>query len=65
MIDDRLPRPDIEVSVLLPYTRGDLLARMHAAGEVLETRHTERRLCRHRAGQRRPGRRPGAVLSDA
>ncbi len=41
LIDERLPRPDIEVSALLPYTRGDLLARVHAYGEVLEIRHLE------------------------
>jgi GTP-binding protein HflX len=39
-IDARLPRPDIEVTVLLPYTRGDLVARMHERGTVLDTEHT-------------------------
>jgi GTPase len=41
-IDVRLPRPDIEVTVLLPYTRGDLVARMHERGTVLDTEHTAR-----------------------
>ncbi len=39
VIDARLPRPDIEVQVLLPYERGDLLARLHASGEVLALAH--------------------------
>jgi GTPase len=41
LIDTRLPRPDVEVSVLLPYTRGDLVARIHSTGEVLDAEHTE------------------------
>ncbi|MEU0541381.1 GTPase HflX [Nocardia sp. NPDC005978] len=32
---------DVEVSVLLPYTRGDLLARIHADGRILTTEHEE------------------------
>jgi GTP-binding protein HflX len=40
-IEQRLPRPDIEVNVLLPYTRGDLVARLHERADVLETEHTE------------------------
>jgi len=40
-IEQRLPRPDIEVNVLVPYTRGDLVARMHEDAEVLATEHTE------------------------
>jgi GTPase len=39
LIAARLPHPDIEVQVLLPYTRGDLLAKMHEYGEVLELVH--------------------------
>ena len=35
-----LPRPDVEVDVLLPYTRGDLLSRMHEKGEVISLEHT-------------------------
>ena len=41
LIEARLPRPDIEVNVLVPYTRGDLVARMHEQAEVLHTEHTE------------------------
>ncbi|MBF6329608.1 GTPase HflX [Nocardia transvalensis] len=32
---------DVEVSVLLPYTRGDLLARIHSDGRILESAHEE------------------------
>src|SRR5882672_4304547 len=39
VIDDRLPRPDVDVTVLVPYARGDLVARIHQAGEVLSTDH--------------------------
>ncbi len=38
-IDRRLPRRDQEVSVVIPYRRGDLLARAHQEGEVLAVRH--------------------------
>ncbi len=34
-----LPRPDVEVDVLVPYRRGDLVHRVHAEGEVLAERH--------------------------
>ena len=39
-IETRLPRPDVELSVLLPYTRGDLVARVHDTAEVLRSEHT-------------------------
>jgi GTP-binding protein HflX len=39
-IEQLLPRPDVEVDVLLPYTRGDLVARLHERAEVLSTEHT-------------------------
>ncbi len=39
VIDERLPRPDVSVTVLVPYARGDLVARMHETGEVLSTDH--------------------------
>ncbi len=32
---------DVEVGVLLPYTRGDLLARVHADGRILQSEHEE------------------------
>jgi GTP-binding protein HflX len=39
-IDTLLPRPAVELDVLVPYDRGDLVARLHERGEVLETQHT-------------------------
>ena len=40
LIESRLPRPERTDGVLLPYTRGDLVARIHADGEVLSEEHT-------------------------
>src|SRR5690606_23579395 len=40
-IEGELPRPEIEVDVLLPYDRGDLVSRLHAEGDVLTEEHTE------------------------
>jgi GTP-binding protein HflX len=40
-IADRLPRPAVDLRVLLPYDRGDLVARIHRTGQVLDSRHTE------------------------
>ncbi|HEX5595249.1 MAG TPA: GTPase HflX [Micromonosporaceae bacterium] len=39
-IEARLPRPAVEIRVVLPYDRGDLVARVHQRGEVLSTGHT-------------------------
>ncbi|HET9896348.1 MAG TPA: GTPase HflX [Streptosporangiaceae bacterium] len=39
-IEQLLPRPAIEIAALLPYSRGDLLARAHREGEVLKVEHT-------------------------
>jgi GTPase len=36
-----LPRHDSEVQVVVPYERGDLLARVHEEGEVLDLSHGE------------------------
>jgi GTP-binding protein HflX len=41
LIAAELPKPDVEVDLLLPYDRGDLLNRLHTEGEVLSTEHTE------------------------
>ncbi|MFG2046362.1 GTPase HflX [Micromonospora sp. NPDC048935] len=38
-IEERLPRPAVEVRAVLPYDRGDLVARAHRTGEVLSTAH--------------------------
>ena len=41
-IEARLPRPEREVRVLLPYDRGDLVNRIHVSGELVDLEHTER-----------------------
>ncbi|WP_229401217.1 GTPase HflX [Micromonospora okii] len=38
-IEQRLPSPAVEVRAVLPYDRGDLVARVHRQGEVLSTAH--------------------------
>jgi GTP-binding protein HflX len=40
VLTDRLPRPRVEVDVVVPYTRGDLVHRVHTDGEVLGEEHT-------------------------
>src|SRR3954470_2980268 len=40
-VESRLPRPEVVVRVLLPYERGDLLNRIHQAGEIISLEHTE------------------------
>jgi len=40
-IADRLPRPAVDLRVLLPYDRGDLVARIHRKGQVVSTRHID------------------------
>jgi GTP-binding protein HflX len=39
-VEADLPRPQTEVSVLLPYGRGDLLSKVHENGEVISLEHT-------------------------
>ena len=39
-IEADLPRPAVEVAVLLPYDRGDLVSRLHDHGEVISVEHT-------------------------
>ncbi|MEU1666991.1 GTPase HflX [Streptomyces sparsogenes] len=40
LIDAELPRPQVEIEALLPYTQGKLVARTHADGEVISEEHT-------------------------
>nr|WP_245834531.1 GTPase HflX [Streptomyces aidingensis] len=40
LIDAELPRPEVELKTLLPYTEGALVARVHREGEVLGEEHT-------------------------
>ncbi|MBL7490185.1 GTPase HflX [Frankia sp. AgB1.9] len=35
----RVPHPQVEVDVVVPYNRGDLVARVHESGEVLHQGH--------------------------
>lgn len=39
LIADHLPRPSVEVDLVVPYTRGDLVSRAHTSGEVLLEEH--------------------------
>ncbi len=39
LLDERIPRPQIEVKVRVPYDRGDLVSRVHDGGEVLTEEH--------------------------
>ena len=38
-LDERLPHPQVEVDVVIPYNRGDLVASAHRLGEVLAEDH--------------------------
>ena len=40
-IAELLPRPDVDVSILVPYDRGDVVSRVHEHGEVLSIAHTD------------------------
>ncbi|MDP4746333.1 MAG: GTPase HflX [Candidatus Nanopelagicales bacterium] len=40
-IDDFLPDPSVEVMLVIPYSRGDLLAKVHQDGKVLMTEHND------------------------
>ncbi len=41
LIDEELPRPSVELDVLVPYIQGALVARTYAEGEVISESHTE------------------------
>jgi len=40
VIESELPRPAVEFSALLPYSRGDLVNRIHQRGEIDSLEHT-------------------------
>ena len=40
-IESRLPRPAVEMRVLVPYEHGELVAAVHDRGEVLSADHRE------------------------
>ena len=41
-IEARLPVPAVELTVVVPYERGELVSRIHRRGEVLSASHTDR-----------------------
>ncbi|WP_019137459.1 GTPase HflX [Cellulomonas massiliensis] len=41
LIADQLPRPGVEVDVVVPYHRGDLVSRVHEHGDIDHERHTD------------------------
>jgi len=40
VLEDWLPRPEVEVTALVPYTRGDLVDRIHKTGVIDTLEHT-------------------------
>ncbi|GGS44223.1 GTPase HflX [Streptomyces griseoviridis] len=40
-VEEALPQPDVEVEVLIPYTQGHLVSRVHEEGEILTEDHDE------------------------
>lgn len=40
-IEDRLPEPDVELTVVVPYDRGDLVSHLHDAGSVESVDYVE------------------------
>ncbi|MBU7600285.1 GTPase HflX [Streptomyces sp. P38-E01] len=40
LIDSELPRPEVELEALLPFTEGALVSRVHGEGEILSEEHT-------------------------
>ncbi len=40
-IAEVVPHPEVLVDVVVPYSRGDLVSRVHSTGEVVSTEHTE------------------------
>jgi GTPase len=41
VLEHELPRPSVDVDVLLPYSRGDLVSKIHQQGEVLTLEHVD------------------------
>ncbi len=39
VVAGELPQPDVNVTVLVPYDRGDLVSRLHEEGEILTSEH--------------------------
>ncbi|MEO8829723.1 GTPase HflX, partial [Lapillicoccus sp.] len=41
LIAREIPRPDVDIKVVIPYDRGDLVSRLHSEADVLTTEHRE------------------------
>ena len=41
LVASLLPRPAVEVDLVVPYTRGDLISQAHTSGDVLAEEHLE------------------------
>jgi GTPase len=41
LLMERLPRPEVEIDLVVPYSRGDVVHRVHSDGEVLTEEHRE------------------------
>jgi len=41
LIADELPRPDVEIDLVVPYSRGDLVNKVHQHGEIDHEEHLE------------------------
>lgn len=41
-ISDLIPQPEIELNLLVPYDRGDIISKLHASGRVLATEYDEK-----------------------
>ncbi len=39
-IDELLPRPSVEIELVIPYDRGDIVSRIHNDGEIISQKHT-------------------------
>jgi GTPase len=51
-IEDRLPRPEVEIDVVIPYERGDLVDRVHKEALISSLTHTDTGT--HIVGRARP-----------
>ena len=41
LLENEVPHPDVRVDVVLPYSAGSLVSRIHSEGEVLTEEHTD------------------------
>ena len=65
LIADSLPRPDVAIDVVVPYSRGDLVHRVHTEGEIDHEEHTpEGTLLRGRVAEALAAELAGAASGD-